>query len=61
MAERLRALQVGVDLGLDFADDRQAAVNFGDDAVSLGHPIIVHDVAVVPEVLDDAGRVPVLL
>jgi hypothetical protein len=33
LTQRLRALQVRVDLGFDFADDREAAVDFGDDAV----------------------------
>ena len=28
----LRALEVGVDLGFDFADDGQVAVDFGDDS-----------------------------
>ncbi|MCK7499980.1 MAG: hypothetical protein MZW92_63735 [Comamonadaceae bacterium] len=36
LPQRLRALQVRVDLGLDFADDGEAAVDFGDDAVLLG-------------------------
>ena len=27
----LRALEVGIDLGFDFADDGQVAVDFGDD------------------------------
>jgi len=34
--QRLRALQVCVDLRLNLADDREAAVYFGDDAVLLG-------------------------
>jgi hypothetical protein len=32
LPQRLRALQVRVDLGLDLADDGEAAVDFGDDA-----------------------------
>lgn len=35
LPQRLRAFQVRVDLGFDFADDGEAAVDFGDDAVLL--------------------------
>ncbi len=36
LAQRLGALEVGVHLGLDLADDGQAAIDFGDDAVLFG-------------------------
>ena len=32
VSQRLRALEVGVDFGFDFADDGQMAVDFCDDA-----------------------------
>ena len=32
MAKTFRTLEVGVDLGLDFADQRKATINFIDDA-----------------------------
>lgn len=32
LPQRLRALEVGIDLGFDFADDGQVAIDFGDDS-----------------------------
>ncbi len=35
MPQRLSALEIDINLGFDFADDGQAAVDFGDDPVLL--------------------------
>lgn len=35
LAQRLGALEIGLDLGFDAADDGEAAVDFGDDAPLL--------------------------
>ena len=37
LPQRLRALEVGIDLGFDFADDGQVAVDFGDDSNLFSH------------------------
>ena len=36
LSQRLSALEVGVDLGFDFTDDGQVAVDFGDDSGLFG-------------------------
>jgi hypothetical protein len=36
MPQRLRTLEVGIDLSLNFADDGQVAIYFGDDSSLLG-------------------------
>lgn len=35
LPQGLRTFQVGIDLGFEFADDGEAAVDFGDDALLL--------------------------